>query len=475
MKWLVSTWFFFVCVYAYTQTNKPLPYARNFGVEDGLPSSEVYFVMQDSRGYMWFGTDNGVVRYDGYDFRVYGPQDGLEDVVVFSLAESPEGVVWACTFGGELFGWEVETDRFKAFKRNDQLRNLIRAGYTFKIVEAESNRSFIINSYLFGFFRIQDSGKLDFLTPSQDGSERIILDINFNDRIYWGDPYSVFEKKELEKIKNKGLFPYLIFNNEYKIIKSDTLDTSKKVQPYDLSLGFVHQDKGLVFYKNFAHVTSISEPDSEQYHLSNLGSPELYFRDRTEGFYLGYHSDGGLHHFSSVNSFLADSSNHFLPNCNPSHMAYDKGDNLWITTLNNGIFYMPNIAAETYGNRQNLPLKAVSLAVANEDSLFVGYENDELYLIENKNFKKRKINTTLYFQPKTDPLFFDQSSNTLFSVHFHVQDGQAKINSYYDSLTTLLYISEKEQGKRYLGVNYNSTICSPCTCVNLTTSTTALA
>ncbi|MFT5970079.1 MAG: ligand-binding sensor domain-containing protein, partial [Flavobacteriales bacterium] len=37
----------------------------NFSVEDGLPSNEVYEVIQDSKGFMWFATDRGVARYNG--------------------------------------------------------------------------------------------------------------------------------------------------------------------------------------------------------------------------------------------------------------------------------------------------------------------------------------------------------------------------------------------------------------------------
>jgi ligand-binding sensor domain-containing protein len=39
---------------------------RNYSTNDGLPSPEVYTVIQDSKGYLWFGTDNGVSRFDGY-------------------------------------------------------------------------------------------------------------------------------------------------------------------------------------------------------------------------------------------------------------------------------------------------------------------------------------------------------------------------------------------------------------------------
>ena len=41
---------------------------RNYDVNDGLPSSQIYEIIEDSKGYIWFGTDRGLVRYNGYEF-----------------------------------------------------------------------------------------------------------------------------------------------------------------------------------------------------------------------------------------------------------------------------------------------------------------------------------------------------------------------------------------------------------------------
>jgi len=46
-------------------------------VAEGLPSPEVYQVIQDKKGFIWFATDNGVVRFDGGDFEIFNSQHGL--------------------------------------------------------------------------------------------------------------------------------------------------------------------------------------------------------------------------------------------------------------------------------------------------------------------------------------------------------------------------------------------------------------
>ncbi len=55
------------------------PTYKHFGVEDGLPGTTVYCAAQDADGFMWFGTDAGVSRFDGKEFVNYGVKDGVSD------------------------------------------------------------------------------------------------------------------------------------------------------------------------------------------------------------------------------------------------------------------------------------------------------------------------------------------------------------------------------------------------------------
>ena len=66
----------------------------NYGVNEGLPSSECYEIIQDQKGYIWFGTDRGVVRYNGYEFKTFTTKEGLNSNVVFYLSEGPDGKIW---------------------------------------------------------------------------------------------------------------------------------------------------------------------------------------------------------------------------------------------------------------------------------------------------------------------------------------------------------------------------------------------
>jgi len=83
-------------VRAYGQSVAPI----QFGVKDGLPSDVVYFVLEDRQGFLWFSTDKGVVRYDGFEFEVFTKADGLTDNEVFSMVEDNQGRIWFGTYNG---------------------------------------------------------------------------------------------------------------------------------------------------------------------------------------------------------------------------------------------------------------------------------------------------------------------------------------------------------------------------------------
>jgi diguanylate cyclase (GGDEF)-like protein/PAS domain S-box-containing protein len=78
----------------------------HLGIAEGLSQSWVYCILQDRHGFLWFGTDNGLDRYDGYEMRHYkhrgGDRGSLADSKVYSLLEDREGRLWVGTVAGGL-------------------------------------------------------------------------------------------------------------------------------------------------------------------------------------------------------------------------------------------------------------------------------------------------------------------------------------------------------------------------------------
>ena len=93
------------CCVLFAQQNPQL-YFENYGTSDGLPSPEVHCILEDSRGYMWFGTDSGASRFDGYRFENFGRKDGLANPVVLEIFEDQRGRVWMGTMSGNVYIWD---------------------------------------------------------------------------------------------------------------------------------------------------------------------------------------------------------------------------------------------------------------------------------------------------------------------------------------------------------------------------------
>ena len=82
----------------------------NYSVDDGLPSNEVYEVLQDSRGFIWFATDKGVARFDGYGFQKFTTEDGLHDNVIFYMQEDDRRRIWFSGLGDRFSYYDLIAD-----------------------------------------------------------------------------------------------------------------------------------------------------------------------------------------------------------------------------------------------------------------------------------------------------------------------------------------------------------------------------
>jgi hypothetical protein len=100
------------------------PILKNFNVKDGLPSSEVYCSFQDSRGFIWFGTDGGVTCFDGYTFKNYTTEDGLVDNTVFGITEDHQQRIWFRSLSGKICF--LKNDSIYSLGCNDSISGVIK-------------------------------------------------------------------------------------------------------------------------------------------------------------------------------------------------------------------------------------------------------------------------------------------------------------------------------------------------------------
>jgi signal transduction histidine kinase/ligand-binding sensor domain-containing protein len=89
---------------------------ERISTQDGLSNSIVTCILQDINGYMWFGTQDGLNQYDGYEFKVFrhDPDDpeSLEDDFIESIFEDRDGTLWVGTQDGWLEKFDAEKQTF---------------------------------------------------------------------------------------------------------------------------------------------------------------------------------------------------------------------------------------------------------------------------------------------------------------------------------------------------------------------------
>jgi signal transduction histidine kinase/ligand-binding sensor domain-containing protein/DNA-binding response OmpR family regulator len=95
-------------------------YFRHYTNKNGLSHNTVYCSLQDRKGFMWFGTDDGLNRFDGYSFQVFRYNNldnsgrSLINDRIISLMEDSSGKIWVCTGGGVCY-YDYETGFFHPF------------------------------------------------------------------------------------------------------------------------------------------------------------------------------------------------------------------------------------------------------------------------------------------------------------------------------------------------------------------------
>lgn len=109
------------CVTFFSASAQKYAFTR-FSVEEGLPRSGVYCLMEDSDGFIWIGTEGGgVAVFDGREFQLYNTSTGLGNNTVRVLYEDDDGIIWMGTNGSGLI--RFDGNEFKTIDENNGLSN----------------------------------------------------------------------------------------------------------------------------------------------------------------------------------------------------------------------------------------------------------------------------------------------------------------------------------------------------------------
>ena len=125
----------------------PEPIFEHLTIADGLPENSVRCILQDHLGYMWFGTQNGLVKYDGYDMKVYQPISGdslsISDRQIYALYEDDSGTLWIGTLNGGLNRFDRKTETFIHYMNKPDDSTSINSNRVYTIYEVNKDNILI--------------------------------------------------------------------------------------------------------------------------------------------------------------------------------------------------------------------------------------------------------------------------------------------------------------------------------------------
>lgn len=325
---LLCFWLVHANEQAFAQASYPphIPY----GVDEGLPSSQVFYLTKDAKERIWVCTRAGIACYNGYEFKVFGEKDSLAGNTHFEIHEDREGRIW---FGGMdcQFSY-LENDTIRHYQFNKTIRDSIRSG---------------LNLQDFGF---NGDGELIFTVEKGtearniykvDGQGNLTV-VNFNDEF---TSYCVVVQlasgTNILADYNKPLsLEYgIIFLddqlNKKHVIKKEIPMPPKNYRHLAQALNF--SEKGFCFVNTTRGLLKVDLNTNGVTVVENEKPIIILFRSPEDQLWAGIMSSG---------ISVLDEDGHFIPKWevpgNVSGMLTDYEGGLWISTLRKGISYFPN-------------------------------------------------------------------------------------------------------------------------------------
>ena len=343
VKAVGSIGFLFVMGMSFSQDIK----FNHITTNDGLANGNVRSILQDYQGFFWFGTEDGLQRYDGYSLVEYrhDPEDStsLSSNFIFRVYEDTKRNLWIGTLDGGICLYDRKNNNFRCFKNNpgdstSLTNNLVRC-----INESSDGRIYVgLKEGGFGYFETPD-----------DVTQKIIftnfpftLGQNDNGYISVSDIIEDHDKSILVAVTESGVHRFNPRSHEFHEILQDsianrpqklTVDSKKRLWISTWGDGLYVYDKAT---KRLAHHTA----GPAENHLS-VNQIEGVYEDPEGNFWIP--SDNGLsllsHDFDPFGKcdFVTYKHNEFEPSSllsNAIKAFYrDKMNRLWIGSYYGGI------------------------------------------------------------------------------------------------------------------------------------------
>ena len=342
-------------------------------VIDGLSENSIHAILEDRQGFLWFGTQEGLNQYDGYDFSIYKPDPDnpatLSDAFITSIVEGPSGALWVGTYYGGLNRLNRETGEFDHYQPDTNDPNALPSERVNALLMTSSGQLWVGTR---SGLSVLDEGQQSFTTYTHDPQNRSSLSddevlalYEDDDGIVWvgtADGLNIFNPE-------MGTFTrYLdLATTSMSQVNAITGDGDQGVW-VGTENGLLHFDRATRTYQ--IHTHDRDDPRS----LSSNAITALYL-DRSGGLWVGLEESGlNLVSAYSAESLQVEVYSHDESDANSLNqneilaILEDSGGIMWFGTLGGGV-NKANPSTRAFGLYHHQPENANSPSADNITAL----------------------------------------------------------------------------------------------------------
>ncbi|MCD6659671.1 MAG: histidine kinase [Lentimicrobium sp.] len=382
-----------IMVFAYGWLHAQQPVFRHYSVDEGLPSSEVYQVIQDKKGYIWIATNMGVSRFDGRTFKNYDVQDGLPENTVFEVYEDETGRIWFISFPFQLSFFR--NDSIIPYKYNSVLRMLAgRGAVPVKKSFMADKEDNVIFSLLRGgiIYELNSKGELNKLTNlANSGLAALIMDK--------ADHLFVAQLGGQDE-SNKILINTTLYSKYVNIKKSE------KYSHVHLMASKINDGTVLFTLNEFLHIV---KPDGS-YSAYNLKERIFWLSGSDDGSIWIGKEISGIEKYQ-LNSIEKGPVIKYLSKLSVSSSYIDNSGGTWFTTLEDGLYYLPSGALKSINTSDGLSVDNIKSIDNFKDAIYMGLSDGKLFKYDHNSVSELIIPESI---PKSINVIKNQDDELLW-------------------------------------------------------------
>ncbi len=413
-KFIILTLF---CLLSSAEIISQTPSFYNYTSSDGLASSTVFHMIQDKAGYLWFGTINGLCRFDGTRFITYRTKDGLNSNSITQIVEGDDNKLYVSNFERGI--------------------NLINNGKIENYIENMNGKYFTI-SYMIDFqenLYAYTPLLLIFVINKDNVNNKSVSILNTKQILI--NKLVVLPDNKLTALTSTGLY-HLENNtiNKINISGIDNMNIASYAKHNDGSyllgsFGAIYRIKNNMLIKKY------------NINLSNDIKVENIFVDSNNNIWFSAPGKGFYVIYSGSDEIINLGLKLKLDNTHITNFLEDKEGNIWISTFGKGVYCLNNLYLKNYTEYDGLINNNINtITKDNYGRIIIGtykginiLENNNLFELKNE-FGQELIGDINSIIVDKKNVYVAWSTNPLYSTVTKYKDLQFNITGKRSLLKT---------------------------------------